>query len=155
MKQGIGGNAESANNVKQIIGDDASGTQYLTCLLAGEQYGPEHIAGTGDSRLGTGHPHPQFAALYQGVINLRGTIVAHSGFTPALRSAGRALQQGTVVIVVRAADKKAMSALLGLVVDAVSDVIVARDEQVVYARSSARTCPRRTSSVWSVKATRW
>ena len=55
------------------------------------------------------------------VINLRqsGTIGAHSGSAPALRSAGRApTAKETVVIVVRAADRKGSERAL-FVVDAV------------------------------------
>ena len=122
---------ESANNVKQILGDDASGTQYLTCLLAGEQYGlnilqVQEIRGWEQVTRIPNSPH-----YIKGVINLRGTIVPILDLRLRFDLPAVPYSKETVVIVVRAADRKGSERSIGLVVDAVSDVIVARDEQVV------------------------
>ena len=74
---------------------------------------------------------PNSPPYIKGVINLRGTIVPLLDLRLRFDLPAEPYSKETVVIVVRASDRKGNERSLGLVVDAVSDVIVARDEQVV------------------------
>lgn len=111
--------------------DEAAGTQYLTFLLAGEQYGlnilqVQEIRGWEQvTRI------PNAPEYVKGVINLRGTIVPVLDLRSRFKLPPEPYTKETVVIVVRAACKDAAERSLGLVVDAVSDVLVAQDNEVI------------------------
>ena len=109
--------------------EESAGTQYLTFLLASEQYGlnilqVQEIRGW---ELVTRVPNSP--AFVKGVVNLRGNIVPVFDLRARFGLPLTEYTKETVVIVVRAGkDDKERS--MGLVVDAVSDVLVVRDEQV-------------------------
>ena len=109
---------------------EAIGTQYLTFMLAGEQYGlnilqVQEIRGWEQvTRI------PNAPEYVKGVINLRGTIVPVLDLRSRFKLHAEPYTKETVVIVVRAAGKVAERSL-GLVVDAVSDVLVAQDNDVI------------------------
>ncbi|MCB1774120.1 MAG: chemotaxis protein CheW [Gammaproteobacteria bacterium] len=110
---------------------DVSGTQYLTCTLAREQYGVgilqvREIRGWEQvTRI------PNSPAYVKGVINLRGTIVPILDLRLRFGLPTEPYGKETVVIVVRSSDREGDERSIGLVVDAVSDVIVARDEDII------------------------
>jgi len=117
--------------VIDVVDHEAAGTQYLTCLLADEHYGlnilqVQEIRGWEQvTRV------PNSPDYVKGVINLRGTIVPILDLRLRFGLPVEPYSKETVVIVVRAASRCGDERSLGLVVDAVSDVIVARDEDVV------------------------
>ena len=122
---------DTASTGELVEREDITGTQYLTCLLAGEQYGinilqVQEIRGWEQvTRI------PNSPSYVKGVINLRGTIVPILDLRLRFDLPVEPYSKETVVIVVRAEDKHAEERSLGLVVDAVSDVIVARDDEIV------------------------
>lgn len=122
---------EDANVAAVLDDEESSGTQYLTFLLADEQYGVnilqvQEIRGWEQvTRI------PNSPVYVKGVINLRGTIVPVLDLRLRFGMPTEAYGKQTVVIVVRAACQKGTERSLGLVVDAVSDVLVARDDRVI------------------------
>jgi purine-binding chemotaxis protein CheW len=109
---------------------DVSGTQYLTCMLANEQYGigilqVQEIRGWEPvTRI------PNAPGYVKGVVNLRGTIVPILDLRLRFGLPVEPYCKETVVIVVRATDRRGCERSVGFVVDAVSDVIVARDDEI-------------------------
>lgn len=122
---------EATNAVEGLQIEDASGTQYLTCMLADEQYGinilqVQEIRGWEQvTRI------PNSPDYVKGVINLRGTIVPVLDLRLRFGLPVEPYSKETVVIVVHAEDRHGDERSMGLVVDAVSDVIVARDDEIV------------------------
>jgi purine-binding chemotaxis protein CheW len=122
---------ESALSLDGIQNEDVSGTQYLTCILADEQYGVgilqvQEIRGWEQvTRI------PNSPIFVKGVINLRGTIVPILDLRLRFGLPVEPYSKETVVIVVRSNDVDGDERSVGLVVDAVSDVIVARDEEII------------------------
>lgn len=120
-----------SNAAVQVEPGDTTGTQYLTFLLADEQYGlnilqVQEIRGWEQvTRI------PNAPRYVKGVINLRGTIVPVLDLRLRFGMATQTYSKETVVIVVRAADRQGCERSLGLVVDAVSDVLVAEDDRVI------------------------
>jgi purine-binding chemotaxis protein CheW len=121
-------NALAINDTRQ---GDVFGTQYLTCMLASEQYGiailqVQEIRGWEQvTRI------PNSPDYVKGVINLRGTIVPIFDLRLRFGLPAEPYCKETVVIVVHASDKGGDERSIGLVVDAVSDVIVARDDEII------------------------
>ncbi len=115
----------------EMVSEEVTGTQYLTFLLADEQYGlnilqVQEIRGWEQvTRI------PNAPRYVQGVINLRGTIVPVLDLRLRFDMAAAEYTKETVVIVVRSIDKGAAERSLGLVVDAVSDVLVAEDDDII------------------------
>lgn len=121
----------SENDNTFEIEEEGSGVEYLTFMLAGELYGVnilqvQEIRGWEQVTRIPNSPH-----YVKGVINLRGTIVPILDLRLRFNLEAEDYTKETVVIVVRTADKRGDQRSIGLVVDAVSDVLVARDEQVV------------------------
>jgi purine-binding chemotaxis protein CheW len=100
----------------------ASSGQYLTFLLAGEEYGldilkVQEIRGwTTVTRIPHTPPH------VQGVLNLRGTIIPIIDLRRRFDMAQADYTPTTVVIVMSVADKTGRR-VIGIVVDGVSDVL--------------------------------
>ena len=122
---------ENIASLNIATGQDAGGTQYLTFLLAEEQYGlnilqVQEIRGWEQVTRIPNSPH-----YVQGVINLRGTIVPVLDLRLRFDLAFTEYTKETVVIVVRASGRTGAERSLGLVVDAVSDVLIARDEEII------------------------
>jgi purine-binding chemotaxis protein CheW len=110
---------------------DANLTQYLTCLLAGEQYGigilqVQEIRGWEQvTRI------PNTPGFVKGVINLRGAIIPVLDLRLRFGLPAEPYGKETVVIVVRSKSRRGDDRSMGLIVDAVSDVIVADDDQII------------------------
>lgn len=119
------------NNPNGVEFDEASGRQYLTFLLEKEQYAldillVQEIRGWEQvTRI------PNSPDYVRGVINLRGTIVPVIDLRLRFGLEAQDYGKETVVIVVRTVFGNESERSLGLVVDAVSDVMMARDEDVV------------------------
>ncbi len=101
---------------------DEVGDQYLTFNLAGEDYGidilrVQEIRGWEEAtRL------PNAPDYVKGVVNIRGTIVPIYDLRQKFNLEFREYNQNTVVIVIRIAAKGVYKSI-GIVVDAVSDVL--------------------------------
>jgi purine-binding chemotaxis protein CheW len=112
-------------NIAQDIqqGMESDGDQFLTFMLAGEEYGVDILRVQEIKGWDSVTPIPNTPDYIQGVINLRGTIVPIIDLR--LRFNLEAVEYGpvTVVIVLRVEDPDGgKSRVMGLVVDAVSDV---------------------------------
>lgn len=108
-------------NTAEAIVDEAS-SQYLTFSLAGEEYGVD-ILGVQEVKVWTQVTVlPNTPAYIKGVLNLRGVIVPIIDLRT--RFGIKATNYtGTTVIIVLKLGFKAQSIIIGIVVDAVSDVL--------------------------------
>ncbi len=115
---------DPAQNVHDVdlmaIGGD--GNQYLTFMLAGEEYGVDILRVQEIKGWDTVTKIPNTPEYIRGVINLRGTIVPIIDLR--LRFNLDYLDYGvtTVVIVVKVKSDNGKERTMGIVVDAVSDV---------------------------------
>jgi len=102
-------------------GIESDGNQYLTFLLAGEEYGVDILRVQEIKGWNSVTPIPNTPAYIRGVINLRGTIVPIVDLRR--RFSLEAIEYGpmTVVIVLKVI-RGEKSRVMGVVVDAVSDV---------------------------------
>ena len=107
-------------DLMSVGGDD--GNQYLTFMLAGEEYGVDILRVQEIKGWDTVTQIPNTPEYIRGVINLRGTIVPIIDLR--LRFNLDFLEYGvtTVVIVVKVCSEGGKDRTMGIVVDAVSDV---------------------------------
>jgi len=113
--------ATNAHDVDLMsIGGD--GQQYLTFMLAGEEYGVDILRVQEIKGWDHVTKIPNTPEYIRGVINLRGTIVPIIDLR--LRFSLEHLEYGatTVVIVVNVLSENSKERIMGIVVDAVSDV---------------------------------
>jgi purine-binding chemotaxis protein CheW len=123
--------SESANMglLSQDHEEEGQGSQYLTFKLAGEYYGVgilqvQEIRGwEAATRLPNTPPH------LKGVVNLRGNIVPVYDLRSWFGMPAAEYTKETVVIIVRVGHEGERRSM-GMVVDEVSDVLVAKDDQV-------------------------
>ncbi|ALP52681.1 chemotaxis protein CheW [Candidatus Tenderia electrophaga] len=103
------------------IAGDSDGNQYLTFMLAGEEYGLDILRVREIKGWDNVTPIPNTPKYIKGVINLRGTIVPIIDLRQ--RFSLDAIEYGptTVVIVLKVNSEKG-SRTMGIVVDAVSEV---------------------------------
>ncbi len=95
--------------------------QYLTFIMAGEEYGVDILRVQEIRGWETVTPIPNSPAHIKGVINLRGTIVPIIDLRQRFGLAKAEYGPLTVVIVLKVATRKG-TRVMGIVVDAVSDV---------------------------------
>lgn len=105
-----------------LISNDGDGQQYLTFMLAGEEYGVDILRVQEIKGWDNATKIPNTPEYIRGVINLRGTIVPIIDLR--LRFNLDHLDYGatTVVIVVKVVNESCKDRIMGIVVDAVSDV---------------------------------
>ena len=104
-----------------VMNDEAS-DQYLTFTLAGEEYGVD-ILGVQEVKVWTGVTVlPNTPAYIKGVLNLRGVIVPIIDLRTRF-GIDTADYDTTTVIVVLKLEIEGKSKVIGIVVDAVSDVL--------------------------------
>jgi len=120
--------SESAN---VDVLEEAEGTQYLTFMLAQEQYGLNILQVREIRGWEKATRVPNSPDHVRGVLNLRGTIVPIMDLRMRFGLPAEPYSKETVVIVVRSSGRDGAERSLGLVVDAVSDVLVARDDQII------------------------
>ena len=109
---------EPLDTLSKRISFAADGRQYLTFRLAQEEYGVEILKVQEIKGYSAITPIPNTPAYLKGVINLRGTIVPVIDLRSKFAMAQADYNQFTVIIVVTVGSK-----VMGLVVDAVSDVL--------------------------------
>jgi len=114
---------------KDAVEEEQVGVQYLTFLLNGEQYGLSILAVQEIRGWEPATRVPNSPAFVKGVVNIRGNIVPVFDLRLRFGLPAQAYTDETVVIVVRAG-KPGAERSMGLVVDAVSDVLVVKDEDI-------------------------
>jgi purine-binding chemotaxis protein CheW len=103
--------------------------QYLTFMLAGEEYGLEILKVQEIKGWSSVTPMPNMPDFILGVINLRGTVVPIIDLRKRFSMESIPYSQTTVVIVVKVVDEAGAVRTMGIVVDGVSEVHnVARDD---------------------------
>ena len=121
--------AQTIGNTGIVTGGDDSQQQYLTFLLAGEEYGVDILRVQEIKGWDTVTKIPNTPTYIRGVINLRGTIV------PIIDMRSRfhleELEYGpTTVVIVLKVNSDDKSRIMGIVVDGVSDVYNMPDEEI-------------------------
>ena len=96
--------------------------QYLTFMLAGEEYGVDILRVQEIKGWSGVTPMPNMPDYILGVINLRGTIVPVIDLRKKFDMGCIEFDQTTVVIVVRVNDSESNARTMGIVVDGVSEV---------------------------------
>lgn len=120
------------NNVSllgQDLGEEAQGSQYLTFFLNREHYGLSILQVQEIRGWESVTRVPNSPDYVKGVVNLRGTIVPVYDLRLRFGLPETAYTKETVVIVVRAG-REGEERSMGLAVDAVSDVLVVKDEEI-------------------------
>lgn len=119
LNSAVDGNAASKLNAEKRSAD--MNGQYLTFIMAGEEYGVDILCVQEIRGWESATPLPNAPSHIKGVINLRGTIVPIIDLRQCFGLAAIEYTAVTVVIVlkVKSADG---SRIMGMVVDAVSDV---------------------------------
>lgn len=127
QEQGV----ESSNNAD-------STDQYLTFIVAGEEYGVDILRVQEIRGWESATPLPNAPKHIKGVINLRGTIVPITDLRSCFGLPQVEYSPITVVIVLKVHGEKA-SRTVGVVVDAVSDVHTLAKEQMRAAPEMGET----------------
>ncbi len=123
----------AAQNIAHDIQQDmeSDGDQYLTFMLAGEEYGVDILRVQEIKGWDSVTPIPNTPEYIRGVINLRGTIVPIIDLRRRFNLEVVEYGPVTVVIVLRVEDPvSGKSRVMGLVVDAVSDVYNVPEEAI-------------------------
>ncbi len=110
-----------AEDIIQHVDSGAAGGQYLTFMLAGEEYGVEILKVQEIKGWDTATPIPNTPEHVLGVLNLRGTVVPIIDLRKRFDLESVPYGPTTVVIVVKMLHDD-QERTVGLVVDAVADV---------------------------------
>ena len=132
------------SNIQDIVGDldaltDENADQYLTFILAGEEYAIDILRVQeikGWDKITTLPRTPEYL---QGVINLRGTIVPIVDLRKRFKMPSIVYGPTTVIIVVRVLGEE-HDRIMGIIVDAVSDVHNLKHDSI-------KTAPEMNSSI--------
>ncbi|HEB91931.1 MAG TPA: chemotaxis protein CheW [Gammaproteobacteria bacterium] len=108
---------------------EVDGSQFLTFLLAGEEYGVDILRVQEIKGWNAVTPIPNTPEYIRGVINLRGTIVPIVDLRRRFGLEPMEYGPMTVVIVLKVM-REDKSRVMGIVVDAVSDVYNVQDESL-------------------------
>ncbi len=117
------------NAVVDIMTDNAN-DQYLTFILAGEEYGVDILRVQEIKGWDSVTPIPNTPEYIKGVINLRGTIVPIIDLRHRFSLESIPYGATTVVIVLRIISDESSERTMGIVVDAVSDVYSVATEEM-------------------------
>ncbi len=114
-----------------VIGLDAqnNGSQFLTFMLAGEEYGVDILRVQEIKGWDEATEIPNTPDYIQGVLNLRGTIVPIVDLRSRF-ALERIKYSNTTVVIVLKIENDGHEKTIGFVVDAVSDVYNVTDEQL-------------------------
>ncbi|WP_370978913.1 chemotaxis protein CheW [Agaribacterium sp. ZY112] len=107
----------------------SSDNQYLTFIMAGEEYGVDILAVQEIRGWETATPLPNAPPHIKGVINLRGTIVPIIDLRQCFGMKAIEYTPITVVIVLKVESEQG-ARVMGIVVDAVSDVYALADSDM-------------------------
>jgi purine-binding chemotaxis protein CheW len=109
---------EQLDTLGNQISFATDGSQYLTFRLGDEEYGVEILKVQEIKGYSTVTPIPSTPSYVKGVMNLRGTIIPVLDLRSKLAMSEAEYNQFTVIIVVTVGSR-----VIGLIVDAVSDVL--------------------------------
>lgn len=115
-------NVSQAEITETSLQSEDGTDQYLTFMLADEEYGVEILKVQEIKGWSSVTPMPNMPEFILGVINLRGTVVPIIDLRKRFSMQSIAYGQTTVVIVVKVADEAGSVRTMGIVVDAVSEV---------------------------------
>jgi len=121
--------AQTVGNTDIMTAGDVSQQQYLTFMLAGEEYGVDILRVQEIKGWDTVTQIPNTPKYIRGVINLRGTIVPIIDMRCRFNLEELTYGPTTVVIVLKV-NSKDKSRIMGIVVDGVSDVYNMPDEEI-------------------------
>ncbi|MFN7952419.1 MAG: chemotaxis protein CheW [bacterium] len=113
--------AQTTEIDRTISGSPENGGQYLTFILAGEEYGVDILRVQEIRGWERATRLPNTPTFVKGVINLRGTIVPIIDLRERFGLDSADYGRTTVVVVVKV-ERGEQSRVMGVVVDAVSDV---------------------------------
>ena len=131
MGTGLGSISTSTHEVDLDASNSAD--QYLTFMLAGEEYGVEILSVQEIRGWDTATKIPNMPPYVRGVINLRGVIVPIIDLRERFRLDSIPYTRNTVVIVLRVGTSNEggdADTVMGLIVDAVSDVYKITQDQL-------------------------
>jgi purine-binding chemotaxis protein CheW len=120
---------QTITDIAAQIGMSSDENQYLTFMLADEEYGIDILCVQEIKGWDKATPIPNSPAYLQGVINLRGAIVPVIDLRQLFGMEKLEYGPMTVVIVLRIRDQ-ASERIMGIVVDAVSDVYNIPEEKL-------------------------
>lgn len=124
--------AKMATNIDGMATEDGS-QQFLTFMLAGEEYGVDILRVQEIKGWDSVTPIPNTPAYILGVINLRGTIVPIIDLRLKFNMDKLEYGPTTVVIVLKVQNSNSRSRIMGIVVDGVSDVYSMAQESIKQA----------------------
>ncbi|OYP39134.1 chemotaxis protein CheW [Rhodopirellula sp. MGV] len=113
------------SDIAQVTELSTDGNQFLTFTLQDEEFGIEILRVQEIKGLSRITPIPNMPYYIRGVMNLRGTVVPIIDLRAKFAMPKVDYNQFTVIIVVTIGDK-----VIGLVVDAVSDVLNVAEENI-------------------------
>ncbi|WP_144446201.1 chemotaxis protein CheW [Halorhodospira halophila] len=108
----------------------ADGDQYLTFTLGEEEYGVDILRVQEIKGWQRVTPIPNTPHYVKGVINLRGTIVPVIDLRERFGMQAQEYSKFTVVVMVRVVARGGRERIMGLVVDALSEVYTFQSEQI-------------------------
>jgi len=111
------------------LGVAVNADQYLTFMLSGEEYGVDILRVQEIKGWGKVTPIPNTPDYVRGVMNLRGTIVPIIDLRKRFNLESIEYGPTTVVIVLRI-ESEGRDRIMGIVVDAVSDVYAVPNEEL-------------------------
>ena len=114
-----------ATEVSQMTDLSTDGSQFLTFTLQDEEFGIEILRVQEIKGLSRITPIPNMPPYIRGVMNLRGTVVPIIDLRAKFSMPEAEYNQFTVIIVVTIGEK-----VMGLVVDAVSDVLNVGEDKI-------------------------
>lgn len=121
--------ASISNVMSADMVSDADSNQYLTFIMAGEEYGVDILCVQEIRGWDSATPLPNSPAHIKGVINLRGTIVPIVDMRQCFGLDESEYTAITVVIVLKI-EAGENSRIVGIVVDAVSDVYTIKNSDM-------------------------
>lgn len=113
-----------------LQGTVGEGDQYLTFTLGDEEYGVDILRVQEIKGWDGATPIPNTPDYVKGVINMRGTIVPVIDLRERFGMPSRAYTQFTVVVLVRVLGPGEKERIMGLVVDALSEVYGISEDQL-------------------------
>lgn len=122
MSDQVASATEQSTAQAGVLNDGADTQQYLTFIMADEEYGVDILAVQEIRGWEPPTPIPNAPSHVRGVINLRGTIVPLTDLRQRFALEAVEYSAITVVIVLKVEGEDGNSRVMGIVVDAVSDV---------------------------------
>lgn len=143
-------NSEGSQVSQVVTQQQGAAEQYLTFMLAGEEYGVDILRVQEIKGWDSATPIPNTPEHVLGVINLRGTVVPIVDLRRRFALESKELGATTVVVVLKVKGESG-ERTMGFVVDSVSDVYTVPMEQIKAAPdlggSLADTCVKGLATV--------